>query len=130
MPKSNNKARDGKSKSSTHTIEKSILQADDDGQIYGIVEKALGGCYFSVNCFDNKTRRCKNRKKRVRVNIQDIVIVSLREFEDIGDIIHKYEQEEVRYLQNLGVLPSNITSTISTADLNPVDECVFDFDTI
>jgi initiation factor 1A len=128
MPKSN-KSKD-KSKSSTHTIEKCILHADDDAQIYGIVEKALGGCYYSVNCFDNKIRRCKNRKKKVRVNLQDIVIVSLRDFEDVGDIIHKYEPEEVRRLQNQGILPSNINSTISTDDLNPADECVFDFDTI
>jgi|LakMenEpi03Aug12_release.lakeMendotaPanAssembly.Ray.scaffolds.fasta_scaffold1243050_1 initiation factor 1A len=129
MPKSN-KAKDKKSKSSTHTIEKCMVQADDDGQVYGIVEKALGGCYFTVNCFDNKIRRCKNRKKRVRVNVQDIVIVSLREFEEVGDIIHKYEPEEVRRLQNLGVLPSNITSTISTSDLANADDCAFNFDTI
>jgi hypothetical protein len=62
--------------------------------------------------------------------VSDIVIVSLREFEDIGDIIHKYEPEEVRRLQQSGVLPSNITSTISSNDLNPEDECVFDFATI
>jgi initiation factor 1A len=122
--------KNNKSKGSSHTIEKQLVEADDNDQVYGIIEKALGGCYFSVNCFDNKVRRCKNRKKRIKVNVSDIVIVSLREFEDIGDIIHKYEPEEVRRLQQSGVLPSNITSTISSNDLNPEDECVFDFATI
>jgi initiation factor 1A len=117
-------------KRSTHTVEKQLVEADDNDQVYGMIEKALGGCYFSVNCFDNKIRRCKNRKKRIKVNASDIVIVSLREFEDIGDIIHKYEPEEVRKLQNSGVLPTNIASTISTDDLNKDDNCGFDFDTI
>lgn len=122
--------KNNKSKGSTHTIEKQLLEADVNDQVYGIIEKALGACYFSVNCFDNKVRRCKNRKKRIKVNVSDIVIVSLREFEDVADIIHKYEPEEVRRLQNSGVLPSNITSTISTDDLDREDDCAFDFNTI
>ena len=107
MPK---KKKAGKNtKSSGIVIEKRpLIEADIDGQIYGILEKALGCGFFEVNCLDDVKWRCKARSKRMKVTSGDYVIVSIREFDDkTSDIIHKYNEEEVRKLQNLGILPSD-----------------------
>lgn len=112
----------------------------EEGQVYGIVEKALGSLYFTVKCFDDKTRRCKlrNQKKKkmkMKITVDSVVIVSLREFDakdSTGDIIYKYEPDEVRQLQKEYILPSfNVVNTDNTDD--PADNnnmCPFDFESI
>jgi translation initiation factor 1A len=48
-------------------------------------------------------------RKRVWINIGDIVLVSLREFQDSkADIIHKYTPDEARSLKAYGELPANV----------------------
>ncbi|CDI77080.1 eukaryotic translation initiation factor 1A, putative [Eimeria acervulina] len=47
-------------------------------------------------------------RKRVWVNAGDIVLVSLREFQDNkGDVIAKYTPDEARALKSYGELPAN-----------------------
>ena len=112
-------------------VKKESIRADIDGQIYGLVEKNLGGCFFSVKCFDNKVRRCKNRKRRVKVEPDDIVIVSIREFEDKnGDIIHKYNSEEVKNLHREGLIPKFDSRVGDNKDEIGKDDCIFDFNSI
>jgi translation initiation factor 1A len=105
MPKKKKAGKNTKSKGAN--IEKrKLIEADLDGQVYGIIEKALGSRFFSVNCLDNTKRRCKVRKKRMRCAVGDCVIISLRDFdEDNADVIYRYDAEEVRKLQKMGVLP-------------------------
>ena len=51
--------------------------------------------------------------------MNDVVLVSLREFEDDKcDILHGYKSSEVLYLQKLGELPH----TIKTSDKMDVDD--------
>ena len=108
---------------------KEQVRADIEGQVYGVIDKSLGGCFFSVNCFDNKVRRCKNRKKRTKIELYDIVIVSVREFDDKnGDIIYKYSQEESKILQKEGQIPKVLSEKIE--DMNNTDDCIFDFEAI
>lgn len=92
---------------------------------YAQVTKSLGGGWFAVNCFDGKQRRCHLRgsmKKRVSFNLctctlsdcrmqvwvnpGDIILVSLREYEDDkADIIHKYYTGEAAQLIRIGKIP-------------------------
>ena len=92
----------------TTIVSRKIVEASIDGQVYGIVEKALGCRFFEINCLDNKKRRCKVRSKRMKIELQNVVIIALREFDDNNaDIVYKYEPAEVRFLQKEGILPKS-----------------------
>ena len=125
MPKKNK----GKKKKPDEE-KRAILYADLDGQVYGIVEKALGSRYFDVKCLDNKMRRCRIRKKRIKIKLNDVVIVSLRDFDDKnGDIIYKYDLDETRILQKEGILPSS-SFTFVNNNMDDDIEVGFDFESI
>lgn len=72
----------------------------------------LGNARVEAFCFDGVSRLCQIRgqmRKRVWINIGDIVLVSLREFQDSkADIIHKYTPDEARSLKAYGELPANV----------------------
>ena len=73
----------------------------EDGQEYAQVAKMLGNGYVEAQCFIGEKRiahiRGKMRKK-VWITQGDIILVSLREFQDgKGDIILKYNADEARF---------------------------------
>ena len=71
----------------------------------------MGDGRVEANCFDGTKRMCVIRgkmRKRVWINDGDIVLVSLREFGDTADIVHKYYPEEAFELQELGEIPDNV----------------------
>lgn len=83
----------------------------EEGQEYGQILKMLGNGTATVACFDGRPRLgviCGRMKNRTWINPNDIVLVSLREFEDGGkkcDIIYKYFSEEAKQLKAMGELP-------------------------
>ena len=114
MPKKKKCGKNTKS-NKVHNIEKrKLIEADSDGQVYGLVEKVLGDRYFDVKCVDGMKRRCRVRSKRLKIQTQECVIVALRDFDpNNGDIIYKYNPDEVRELQKNNILPSvNIFGTV------------------
>lgn len=128
-----NKKKAGKNtKSKNITDEKrNLIEPDLSCQVFGILTKTLGSRFFDVNCLDGKQRRCKVRNKRLRVKQDDIVIISLREFDDKNaDIIYRYNYEEVRELQRIGSLPSGESLGIKLDENDIEDDCGFDFDNI
>ena len=129
MPKKKKAGKNTKSKGIV--LEKrTLLEPSLDGQVFGVLEKALGSRFFDVKCLDSVMRRCKVRKKRLKVQQGDVVIVSLRDFDDKNaDIIHRYHAEEVRELQKNGSLPSSIIISKNDAFMED-DDCAFDFDDI
>lgn len=88
------------------------LSEKGDDTNYGMVTKVLGNCHFMVRLnIENKevyARLCgkfrKGSKKRENfVNVNSVVLVGLRDFEDDKvDIIHVYKPEEVRQLKKSG----------------------------
>ena len=87
----------------------------EEGQEYGQVTKLLGSGRMEVSCFDGKTRLAKVRgkfKRRVWVNVGDIILVNVREFDECkGDIIHVYYYDEARALKQVGEIPSDTNIT-------------------
>lgn len=83
-----------------------LMFKDEECQEYAKVISIQGGCFMKCICEDSKTRLCHIRgkmRKRVWVTTGDIVIISLRDFQDDkADIIHKYNANEVRKLKNFG----------------------------
>ena len=123
-----NKGKGGKGhkKRKNKNIEDNIRELifKEDSQIYGQITKNLGGGRFNVLCFedgqDNKDRLCSIRgkmRKKEWVGVGDVVLVSLREFQDDrGDIILKYYPDEVRSLKAYNELDDSVNSKENNDD--------------
>lgn len=113
MVKNKNKRNKNK-KNLTHIDMKSRreLLFKEDGQEYAQILKMLGNGRCEAYCFDGIKRLCHIRgklKKKVWINIGDIVLIGLRDFqEEKGDIIFKYSTEESKFLKTYGEIPNNI----------------------
>lgn len=72
----------------------------------------LGNARVDAFCFDGVSRLCQIRgqmRKRVWITVGDIVLVSLREYQDSkADIIWKYTPEEARSLKSYGEIPASV----------------------
>merc|ERR1712227_1171063 len=83
----------------------------EDGQEYAQITKMLGNGRIEVSCFDGIKRMGHIRgklRKRVWMGQGDIILVSLRDFQDDQcDVVHKYNSDEARSLKQLGELPEN-----------------------
>ena len=81
----------------------------EDGQRYAVIIKLLGGCHFKVGyvsennidtCYEKIGVLCGSMRKKVFVNLHDLVLISERDFQsDKVDIIHKYQPSEVSSLK-------------------------------
>jgi translation initiation factor 1A len=133
MPKKKKASKNAKTKSII-AEKRFMVYADPDGQVYGVIDKILGCRFFTVTCFDGKQRRSKVRSKRIRINVGDVVLVSLREFSDgVGDIIYKYSIDEVKLLQKDKHIPMSDLVNLSAGVLGDVEEddmLCFDFNDI
>lgn len=99
------KARKNRKNMSNKEFKRKLEFADEEGQLYGRVIKEFGNAFFNVQCVDGKIRYSKARNRRMRVRVDNIIIVSLRDFEPKkGDIIYVYDNDEVKQLENLGLL--------------------------
>lgn len=103
-----------------HDLKNVIFKEVD--QEYAQVTALLGNCRLRLNCIDGKTRMGKIRgaiRKKSWISMNDVVLVSLREFEDDKcDVLHAYKAPEVIYLQKLGEIPTSI----KTSDKTDADE--------
>lgn len=111
-------------KSVNEKSENDFPWAEED-QMYGRVEKMLGSSRLTVFCSDKSQRLGTIRgsmRKRTWINVGDIVLVSLRRFDEadeeggaredpVGqstlckvDVIHKYSEGNARYLRRMGEL--------------------------
>lgn len=125
--KGGKKGKKGK-KPVTDGVKRKIIFKEDN-QEYCLVEKLLGNCRIEGKCYDGKTRLCHIRgsmRKKIWIKVGDVVIVSLREFEDNKcDIIYLYVKDEVKYLIKLGELPS--TALVNDIEIDEEDDIGYDF---
>ena len=88
------------------------LRLKEEGQEYAQIKKCKGNCRFDVLCFDGKERMaimCGAMRKRKFVNVNDIVLVSLRDWQDsVCDIIDNYDENLTRKLKEKGLVPKSI----------------------
>ena len=94
-------------------IETKTIRYKEDGQEYAQITKCKGNCRFDVRCSDGKERAailCGTMRKRKFVNLNDIVLVSLRDFQDdICDIMDSYDENGARKLRETKELPETFT---------------------
>ena len=115
-------------KSSNIDTEKKLV-IKEELETYGHVLNPLGNNRMLVKCFDGKERVCTIRgsmRKKVWINKNDIVLISLRDFQDDkADIIYRYDDNELKKLKLINELREEKN------DENIVDEKdIFDFDDI
>lgn len=88
------------------------LRLKEEGQEYAQIKKCNGNCRFDVLCFDGKERKaimCGKMRKKKFVRANDIVLVSIREWQDsICDIIDNYDVNLARKLKDKGLVPKSI----------------------
>jgi translation initiation factor 1A len=86
-----------------------------EGQTYGKITKLLGSCRMMVSCADGVERMGHVRgalHKRVWVGVGDIVLVSLRSFQDKkGDILYKYSYDELSLLRRKMEIPEGMLAS-------------------
>ena len=91
-----------------------IYKDPKESQEYAKVTKVNGNRRFSLKCFDGIDRLgicAGNIKKRVWINLGDIVLISKWEFQTDDrkcHIVHKYEEDEVKILKSEGQFPDSI----------------------
>ena len=105
--------------SNSDTLDPVFLDKESD-QMVGRIVRILGNLNTYIFCEDNKQRICKIRpgiKRRVRFEVGDVVLISLRDCEisvselekgvrsDRGDIIAKYHPQQYNQLKLDGVNP-------------------------
>ena len=88
------------------------LRYKEEGQEYAQIKAAKGNCRFDLSVFDGKERMgilCGTMRKRRFVNARDVVLVSIRDFEDAKcDIIDVYDDTQVRKLKQMKEIPPEI----------------------
>lgn len=94
----------------------------EDNQEYARIVRSLGDSRFECVCFELEYKLIGLVrgvfKKRVWMNIGDIVLVSLRDFDKKKcDIIHKYSHNEAQILKSLGELPIRLNLHATTLDI-------------
>ena len=87
----------------------SRIKLPRDTEVFGIVEKRLGGSRMEVRCMDAKTRICRipgRMKRYLWVREGDYVVVEPWEFaaQEKGDVVFKYTPTQVNYLKTKGYL--------------------------
>ena len=122
----------GKSQGTTHKRE---LRFKEDLEEYALVEKVLGDCRLECLCTDGSVRICHIRgkfRKRVWMTTGDVVLISMREFQDNkADVIYKYTPEEVTMLRDRGEISFKDTSVNANFDEDMGDDAlVIDMTTI
>ena len=94
----------------------------DPYQFYARIVRTLGNCRFTTRILLNEgeklpekvtaqevlTHLPKSRKRGGWLSDGMIVLISHRVFEHKADIIYKYKDDEVRYLQRKADMPSNL----------------------
>jgi len=132
-----NKSRGGKkhkkTKANRTNAAKRDLELKEDLQEYGVVIKMLGNCRCEIKCSDGVTRLGHIRgkmRKRVWVTTGDIILASLRDYQDGKcDIIVKYNTSEINKLKSYGEIPQIFDRNDVKNDVQE-DEELFDFDDI
>jgi len=113
-----------------NNISSKILIIKEEQETYGQVLNALGNNRLMVKCFsDGIDRVCTIRgsmRKKIWINKNDIVLVSLRDFQDDkADIIHKYDESDVKKLKKMNEIiiedkPQQFIDDDELVDINEI----------
>ena len=112
MPKNTGMGGNKRKKGKKQTTEARELVYKGEMEEYGQVLRMLGDARLEIQCIDGVKRighiRGKMRKRNW-IAMGDVVLVSLREYENEKcDVVEKYNEDEVRKLKKAGEIPDSI----------------------
>ena len=112
MPNNKGGKRYKRNKNQVKENKTTRLKDVTQSQEYAQITKCKGNCRFDVLCFDGKERMaivCGSLRNRRFVNPNDIVLVSLRDWQDnVCDIIDNYDENLTRKLEDKGLVTKSI----------------------
>ena len=112
MPKNKGKGGNKRKRGKKILEEEHQLRFKEDNEEYAQIIKVLGDRRFLCKCTDDIERIAHARgklKKKVWIVNDDIVLVSIRQFEsEKCDIIWKYTEKEILKLKNGGEIPESM----------------------
>lgn len=121
MPKGNIKGGKKHKRNKNYASENKTLRLKEPGQEYAKVINCKGNCRFDVLCCDGKTRAailCGAMRKRKFINQGQLILVSIRDFQDdVCDIIDSYEESQAKRLKSEKEIPD----TFILGEENPYD---------
>lgn len=85
------------------------LRMPKNDEVFGVVERMLGGSRMLVRCKDDRVRTCRvpgRIRRRIWIKEGDVVIIKpwAVQGEEKGDIVWRYTKPQVNRLINRGVL--------------------------
>lgn len=118
-----------KAKHSSGSFVPAFIERQPD-QLYARIIKNLGNLNLLAYCNDNKTRLCHIRgsmRKKVWLNVGDLILMSIRDFEqdtheegkpyqEKGDVVAKYDPEHVSKLKRMPDINPKLFMQLETAD--------------
>lgn len=111
MPKAKGNKKKPKQQRQAENAGKAELILRETGQEYAQAGRMLGNGRLEAVCFDGRSRLAHIRGKllkRVWIATGDVILVALRDFQDDKvDVIHKYSNDQVRRLKQMGEIPAN-----------------------
>ena len=111
MPKNTGMGGNKRKKGKKQVQEDRELRMKDESEEYAQIVKILGDGRFQCKCADGIERIAHVRgkmRKRIWLANGDIILVSLREFENEKcDVVEKYKEKEVAKLKNAGEIPDS-----------------------
>lgn len=130
MPKGNIKGGKKHKRNKNVDVESKTLRLKEEGQEYAKVKKCKGNCRFDVECCDGKTRSailCGTMRKRKFINQGQLVLVSLRDWQDdVCDIIDSYEETHAKRLKAEKEIPESFRLDEDNPYDNENDDIEFD----
>lgn len=104
-----------------------LIPFKEELQDYGIVKSLLGNGRVKVFCLTDNVERLGTIRgsmyKKVWINKDDVVLISLREYQDDKcDIIFKYNQDEVKTLKKQNEIPKELENASRIKDTDDLIE--------
>ena len=100
-----------KGKRNRASVQHQKLVTRTEDQQYGVITKMLGDCRVSVKFINDSERLVETMgiirgklRKRVWMNVGNVVLLAERDYDKKVDIIDKYSDDNVRKLKRMGEL--------------------------
>ena len=132
MGKKNSGGKNFKKQKKESTFACRELIFKDNDQSYAKLIKKLGDSRFECECFGlgiNKIAHVRGiLKNKIWMNVGDIVLVSLRDFDESKcDIIHKYSHDDALTLKSYGEIHSSVNLQATPLNISSNEYCDVEF---
>jgi len=92
------------------------LPSSEEGTILCVVQRLIGAGYVEVLCTDNETYMARipgKMRRKVWIKEGDVILFLPWGTRDKkGDVVHRYEREEVKFLLDSGLISEELLESV------------------